>query len=167
MRANFRDRPPANAAAYGMEYNPDGNFSQYVCRFQTELDGKMLVLQGKAVFGYSCYAILPAGVRTVARLETSDDFEVLASSESCAHMVPFRADQSNGSWLPTGSDVNGNATYTCHALVSSLEGGSQATSMPLGRYEPETKRCVFEWYTQVRAAPEPDSHESFEMLAVP
>jgi hypothetical protein len=167
VRANFRNQPPPNATVYGMEYNPDGNFNQYVCRFQTQLDGKTLVLQGKGVFGYSCYAILPAGVSAVARLETSDDFEVLVHTASCAHMVPFREDQSNEAWLPTGSDVDGNPTYTCRALVNSLEGGSQATSMPLGRYEPETKRCVFEWYTQVRAAPEPGSTESFEMLAVP
>lgn len=92
VRANFRDRPPDTASVYGMEYNPDGNFSQYVCRFQTELDGKPMVLQGKAVFGYSCYAILPAGVSAVARLETSDDFEVLADSASCAHMAASSAE---------------------------------------------------------------------------
>lgn len=164
--AHQTDRPPAAATAYGMEYNPDGNFSQYVCRFRTELDGKSLVLQGKGVYGYSCYAVLPAGVDSVPRMVPSSTFEVLTDTESCAQMVPFQ-DQSNEQWLPTGTNSQGEPTYSCRGVVKSLEGGSRDTSLPLGRYEPETKRCVFEWYTQVRAAPAPGSAETFEMLAVP
>lgn len=167
VRANFKDQPPANATAYGMEYNEMGTFSQYVCRFRDKLDGKDFVLQGKGVYGYSCYAILPASTSAVPQVEPAPDFEVLTDTANCARMVPFKEDQSNGRWLPTGVDVDGNPTYTCHGVVKSLEGGSVDTSMPLGRYEPETKRCVFEWYSTVRAAPGPDSTETFEMLAVP
>jgi hypothetical protein len=167
VRAQYMQEPPANALAYGMEYNDMGTFSQYVCRFVDQLDGEQIVLQGKGVFGFSCYAILPAASNAVAKVQPSADFEVLTDTQSCARMVPYREDQANGRWLPTGTDARGNPTYSCRGVVKSLEGGSMETSMPLGRYEPETKRCVFEWYSTVRAAPAPDSTETFEMLAVP
>jgi hypothetical protein len=157
----FTDRPPADAEPYGLEINSMGTYSQYVCRFRDTLDTRPLVLQGKGVFGFSCYAVLPAGETAPARVQPSADFEVLVGSKDCARMVPY---DPSLRLMPTGVDVDGERTYTCRGVVNSVDLPG-VTTRPLGRFDPVRKSCVFEWYSNVREAPRLEG-EQFEVLAI-
>jgi hypothetical protein len=151
--------PPANATDYGYENNKMGSYKQYVCRFGAQLDGTSLVLQGKGVFGFACYAVLPAGV-DATRVEPSHEFEVLTDTAACADMVPWTGREL---LLPTGAGSDGKPTYSCRGVVNSLE--VAGISRPLGRFDPSTATCVFEWYNSVRIAPIL-SGEAIEVLAI-
>jgi hypothetical protein len=137
-----------------------GTFSQYVCRFRDVLDGRPIVLQGKAVFGYSCYAVLPAGATLPAQLEPSETFEVLVGTKACARMVPF---EPSLRLLSTGVDGDGNPTFSCRGVIKASGVAGMSTS--LGRFDPARKSCVFEWYRNVREAPRLEG-EQFEVLAL-
>lgn len=159
--ARFDDvGPPADAQPYGFELTPTHTNNEYVCRFRDMLDGRPVVLQGRALFGYSCYAVLPVATATPAQVEPSETFEVLVGSKDCARMVPY---DPSLHLLPTGLDVDGNPTFSCRAAVPAS--GTPGVSMPLGRYDPARRSCVFEWYRNVREAPRLEG-EQFEVLAV-
>lgn len=134
---------------------------QYICRFKDSIDGRPVVLQGKGVFGWSCYTVLPASATTPPRVQPSDSFEVLVETKDCARMMPY---DPSLRLLPTGVDADGNPTFSCRAIVNSLD--VSGTSTPLGRFDPTRSTCVFEWHTNVREAPRFEG-ERFEVLALP
>lgn len=159
------DPVPADAVAYGMEYTEQGPRDQYVCRFDTQIDGKRLKVQGRAIFGQGCLAALPAGAAVPERTQASATFELLVDTKHCGVMQTLYDDTC---LLPTGTDGDGKPTYSCLGIVLS-SGGLPGMSRYLGRFDPATKRCLFEQNANVRKAPSaiPDLMESIQVLAGP
>lgn len=166
-RVQATDAIPANAKAYGIEHSDKGSRPEYVCRFDTMVEGKPLVVQGRAVFGtVGCLAALPAGEQVPARASASSSFELLTDTEVCGRMVTYYEEVR---LLPTGTDAQGKPTFSCRGIVRS-QNDLPDKSQYLGRFLPETKQCAFHYYGNVRAAPSLTNlalEESFEVLAGP
>ncbi|HEY6879420.1 MAG TPA: hypothetical protein VI299_15440 [Polyangiales bacterium] len=168
-RVHATDAPPANAEPYGVEYTEQGGRPEFLCRFETDLEGKKLVVQGRAVFGLACLATLPATENTLARARPSADFEVLVDSAQCARWVTYYPGATRG--MQTGTDLDGKPTYSCRGIVKSS--GLPDKSKYLGRFIPGrnggTDHCVYELQSSVRVAPsaDPGAEESVEVLAIP
>jgi hypothetical protein len=141
--------PPVGAVPYGVEYNFDAPniHDQYVCR-GTTVPQKV---PGKGVYPYSCYFI---GLDTNATEDADDTFEVLTDTASCAQMTPIATAQANGiaTWLSTGTGPAGEALYSCHGTEISVD-TSKPVSAPLGRYDPGSNRCLYEWMQSTKASP--------------
>jgi hypothetical protein len=146
VASNKDQAPPLNATALGVEYNDTApyTFNQYVCRVRLN---ETTLVPGKGVYGYACYYI---GLDNRTMLY-ADNFEVLIDTANCARMTSVVTARANGlSLLPTGR-YGGDDLYSCSDSVESMGvNPPQPISHPLGRYDPRTETCYYEWYGGTR-----------------